>query len=96
MGTFENSMNVKVNQGELISKVSVLKEQIGSVIIGTVLLGNNVPVNGATAVLSYINTDTNEVVPLSFMFTDMNGKFMFTLKNPTWGYVINIVYNEEV
>jgi len=33
---------------------------------------------------------------LSFMFTDMNGQFVFALKNPTWDYVINIVYNEEV
>lgn len=96
MGTFKDTLNVKVNQGELISKISILEEQIGSVIVGTVLLDANTPVNGAAAVLSYVNSDTKEVVPLSFMFTDMNGQFVFALKNPTWDYVINIVYNEEV
>ena len=54
------------------------------------------PVNNATAVLSYVDTDTNKVVPLSFMFADMNGQFVFTLKNPSWDYIVNIVYNEEV
>ena len=92
MGAFKDTLNVKVNQGEVISKISIL----GSVIVGTVLLDANTPVNGATAVLSYVNSDTKEVVPLSFMFTDMNGQFVFALKNPTWDYVINIVYNEEV
>lgn len=96
MATFKDTLNIKVNQGELVSKVSVLQEQIGSVIVGTVLFTNNIPVNNATAVLSYVNTDTNEVIPLSFMFTDMNGQFIFALKNPSWDYIINIVYNEEV
>lgn len=96
MGAFKDTLNIKVNQGELISKVSVLQEQIGSVLVGTVLFPNNTPVNNATAVLSYVDTDTNKVVPLSFMFTDMNGQFIFALKNPSWDYIINIVYNEEV
>ena len=96
MGTFKDSMNIKVNQGELISKISVLEEQIGSVIVGTVYFEGNIPVNGALAVLSYTDTDTNEIVPLSFMFTDMKGKFIFALRNPSWDYVINIVYNEIV
>lgn len=96
MGAFKDTLNIKVNQGELISKVSVLQEQIGSVLVGTVLFPNNMPVNNATAVLSYVDTDTNKVIPLSFMFTDMNGQFVFALKNPSWDYIINIVYNEEV
>ena len=33
MGTFKDTLNVKVNQGELISKISILEEQIGSVIV---------------------------------------------------------------
>lgn len=96
MGTFKDTLNIKVNQGELISKVSVLQEQVGSVLVGTVLFPNNMPVNNATAVLSYVDTDTNKIIPLSFMFTDMNGQFVFTLKNPSWDYIVNIVYNEEV
>lgn len=96
MGTFNDSINVKVNQGELISKTSVLRQQIGSVVIGTVFSQDNVPINGALAVLSYIHTDTNKAVPLSFMFTDINGQFIFALKNPTCDYVINIVYNEGI
>lgn len=96
MGTFKDTLNIKVNQGELISKVSVLQEQIGSVLVGTVLFPNNMPVNNATAVLSYVDTDTNKILPLSFMFTDMNGQFVFALKNPSWDYIVNIVYNEEV
>lgn len=96
MGTFKDSMNIKINQGELISKISVLKEQIGSVILGTVLLDENTPVNEALAVLFYTDTDTNEVVPLSFTFTDMKGQFIFALKNPSWDYVINIIYNDKI
>lgn len=96
MGAFKDTLNIKINQGELISKVSVLQEQTGSVLVGTVLFPNNMPVNNATAVLSYINTDTNEIIPLSFMFTDMKGQFIFALKNPSLDYIVNIVYNEEV
>lgn len=95
MGTFKDTMDVKINQGELVSKVSVLKRQMGSVVIGTVLFSNHRPVDGATAVLSYIDSKTNETIPLSFTFTDRNGQFIFALKNTCWDYVINIVYNEK-
>lgn len=96
MGTFKDSMNIKVNQGELISKISILQEQIGSAIIGTVLFDENTPVNDALAVLSYTDTDTNELIPLAFTFTDMKGQFIFALKNPSWDYVINIIYNDKI
>ncbi|MCC3867755.1 hypothetical protein [Terrisporobacter mayombei] len=95
MGTYKDTMNVKINQGELVSKVSVLKKQMGSVVIGTVLFSNYRPVNGATAVLFYIDTATKERIPLSYTFTDRDGQFIFTLKNTNCDYVINIVYNEE-
>lgn len=45
MGTFKDTMNVRINQGELVSKVSVLKRQMGSVIIGTVLFSKRMSID---------------------------------------------------
>lgn len=93
MGTFNGSLNFKLNQGELSNKTIIVTEQIGAVIKGRVTFSDGTPVYNATAILSYLNDNVS--TPISFIFTDINGEFIFSIKNTSLNYIINVTYNEE-
>ncbi|WP_373601056.1 hypothetical protein [Paraclostridium bifermentans] len=93
MGTFNGDLKFKINQGDLISKTVNLTEQTGSVLRGIVTFNDGTPVYKAVAVLSYIYN--NIEIPLTFTFTDINGVFIFGIKNTSLDYIVNITYNEE-
>lgn len=93
MGTFNGSLKFNVNQGELFNKTITIIEQTGAVIKGRVTFSDGSPVFKATAILSYL--DNNTSTPISFVFTDINGEFIFSIKNTSLDYIINVTYNEE-
>lgn len=93
MGTFNGSLNFKVNQGEISNKTIIITEQTGSVVKGKVTFCDGTPVYKATVVLSYLE-NTNST-PITFTFTDINGEFILGIKNTSLDYIINIAYNEE-
>lgn len=87
------SLNVRVQDRKILTEEVVLKQENGAVIYGVVLFENGCPVQGATAVLSFINKNNKKITPISFMFTDENGVFIFRIDNTKCDYLINIVYN---
>lgn len=93
MGTFNGSLNLKVNQGELANKTIVIAEQTGAVVKGKVTFSDGTPVYKATVVLSYIENTTS--TPVTFTFTDIQGEFIIGIKNTSLDYVITVTYNED-
>ncbi|MEG0181611.1 MAG: hypothetical protein RSC84_03010 [Peptostreptococcaceae bacterium] len=94
MGTFNGSLNFKVNQGEISNKTIVITEQIGSVIKGKVTFTDGTPVYKATVVLSYL--ENTKSTPITFTFTDINGEFLLGIKNTSLDYIVQITYNEDL
>lgn len=87
------SLKVKTEDGKILTKEVVLKQQEGAVIYGLVSFENGNSVQGATVVLSLINETNGKPMPISFMFTDENGVFIFKITDTRYDYLINIVYN---
>lgn len=90
------NLKVKVDDGKILTKEVVLKKQEGAVIYGVVLFENEKPAKGAIAILSLINKNNGKLEPVSFMFTDENGVFIFGIKDTRYDYLINIVYNQRL
>lgn len=87
------NLKVKTEDGKILTKEVVLKKQEGAVIYGLVSFENGNPAQGATVVLSLINETNGKPIPISFMFTDENGVFIFKINDTRYDYLINIVYN---
>lgn len=90
------NLKVKVDDGKILTKEVVLKKQEGAVIYGVVLFENEKPAKGAIAILSLINENNGKPEPVSFMFTDENGVFIFGIKDTRYDYLINVVYNQKL
>lgn len=90
------NLKVKVDDGKILTKEVVLKKQEGGVIYGVVLFENGKPAEGAIAILSLINKYNGKSTPISFMFTDENGVFIFGINDTRYDYLINIVYNQSL
>lgn len=88
-----NSFNLKLDDGQIATQEIVLQRQEGAVIYGIVLFENGMPAQGATVVLSCMDEISGKAVPVSFMFTDENGLFIFGIYDTQCDYLINIVYN---
>ena len=87
-------IRVKPHEGKIPHKEVILKDQKGAVIEGVVLFENRRPVRGAIAVLNSIDKHSGKITPISFMFTDENGMFVFGVKDLNCDYLVNVVYNE--
>jgi hypothetical protein len=93
MGTFNGNLSLKVSQGELSNKTIAISEQPGAVIKGKVTFSDGTPVYKAAVVLNYLDKDIS--IPITFTFTDINGEFIFGIKNTSLDYIINVTYNED-
>lgn len=96
MSSYKANINVRVNNGSITNSKVYLKEQKGAVIKGKVLFEDNIPAYNATVVLSYKDPINQEIIPVTFTFTDIDGVFIFCIKNINLDYIVDVSYNEEL